>query len=345
MKNTTRMLLSVSLDEDVSSLNLYLGDQYGVESSLSQVSTTPAHNIPCTPPEYRLYSAEVEGCDVETLVSYCRSLPWQRRGSVLLFVKGPDSPHFRAHSMYQDPEEDVQDLKARIRELEDLSVTNILLRVVPGDGSGSEIYAKSVREVVDFMTDMGVRLEEYEQGLRISPVVQDRLAELEACFKQHQEMLVSIDAKLGQYTTDMDVGSRPRSVDDTGELKVSSLDKQPSVGGSTLDEQTLMAPPLPRTSCTPSPTKEFIAGVAFLMGNGDLFSLPRPSRHHDLIRHLSAEFGLSCDGSETQGFITNKGAFLDRAKAYELAVATNTLRRDPNPRFYQGSELYSEDLW
>ena len=47
----------------------------------------------------------------------------------------------------------------RIMALEALSVTNILLAVTPGDGSGLEVYAKSVSDVVDKLASMDERLE------------------------------------------------------------------------------------------------------------------------------------------------------------------------------------------
>jgi hypothetical protein len=50
----------------------------------------------------------------------------------------------------------------RIIELEALSVTNIMLDVVPGDGSGYEVYAKSVSDVENTLTKMGSQLEDYQ---------------------------------------------------------------------------------------------------------------------------------------------------------------------------------------
>lgn len=48
----------------------------------------------------------------------------------------------------------------------ELDVRTILLEIVPGDGSGFEVYAKSVSEVVDKLSEMGERLEEWELGIR-----------------------------------------------------------------------------------------------------------------------------------------------------------------------------------
>jgi len=50
-------------------------------------------------------------------------------------------------------------------ELQALSVTNILLDVVPGDGSGHEVYAKSTDDVVNKLTELGTKLEDTEGDL------------------------------------------------------------------------------------------------------------------------------------------------------------------------------------
>ena len=50
----------------------------------------------------------------------------------------------------------------RITELEALSVTNIMLDVVPGDGSGLEIFAKSTSDVEDLLTKMSEKIENFE---------------------------------------------------------------------------------------------------------------------------------------------------------------------------------------
>lgn len=62
-------------------------------------------------------------------------------------------------------------LKARVAELETLSVTNILIAITPGeDGMGHEVYATSVDEVVEKLSDLGSRLEDYELGVSVSPL-------------------------------------------------------------------------------------------------------------------------------------------------------------------------------
>lgn len=44
----------------------------------------------------------------------------------------------------------------------DCDVRKILLRVVPGDGSGHEVYAKNVADVEVLLSEMGERLEDFE---------------------------------------------------------------------------------------------------------------------------------------------------------------------------------------
>jgi hypothetical protein len=47
-------------------------------------------------------------------------------------------------------------------EARQLSVTNILLAVVPGDGNGLEVYAKSVGEVVGKLSELELKIDDLE---------------------------------------------------------------------------------------------------------------------------------------------------------------------------------------
>jgi len=79
-------------------------------------------------------------------------------------------------------------------ELERLSVTNILLEVVPGDGSGLEVYAKSVADVENKLSDMGSRLEDWELGIKRHPSQAGELSDEEFCAIQYcQRMLEQIE--------------------------------------------------------------------------------------------------------------------------------------------------------
>lgn len=52
----------------------------------------------------------------------------------------------------------------------DCDVRKIPLRVVPGDGSGLEVYVKNTKDVEDLLCEMGVKLEDYELAARPAPV-------------------------------------------------------------------------------------------------------------------------------------------------------------------------------
>lgn len=84
-----------------------------------------------------------------------------------------------------------------------------------------------------------------------------------------------------------------------------------------------------------------IVGVAIQL-NGLLISLARPHRHHDILHRLPAKDNL--DQIE-EGFLTSEGKFLDRRSAFALASSNGQLNRRPGAQFYQGDQLFSEDLW
>ena len=76
---------------------------------------------------------------------------------------------------------------------------------------------------------------------------------------------------------------------------------------------------------------------------GRVWSLPAPNRHHDVIRMIFEKTGEGIRGPDTQGFLDETGRFLGRSDAFILASDNRQLRREP--RGYQGSKLFSEDLW
>lgn len=77
---------------------------------------------------------------------------------------------------------------------------------------------------------------------------------------------------------------------------------------------------------------------------GQVWSLPAPNRHHDVIRHIVRRTGayyVDAHGDD-QGFLDSAGNYLTRSQAYRLAEAAGQLRADrPNWDY----ELYSENLW
>lgn len=66
--------------------------------------------------------------------------------------------------------EEEGDPVTEVRNLQALAVTSILLDVVPGaDGMGHEVYATSVEDVVETLSDLGSRLEDYQLGIAVAP--------------------------------------------------------------------------------------------------------------------------------------------------------------------------------
>ena len=84
-----------------------------------------------------------------------------------------------------------------------------------------------------------------------------------------------------------------------------------------------------------------IKAAAILTDGGPVY-LPRPARHHDIIRAL-VEMGaappIARDRYE-QGFILEDGMFVRRKPAIGIASYHYQLMREPT-----GGILTSEDLW
>lgn len=84
--------------------------------------------------------------------------------------------------------------------------------------------------------------------------------------------------------------------------------------------------------------------------------VPPPGRHHNVIGGLWYQFygtddvmvnprkGHSYTG-EVQGFLTDKGEFLNRREAFLHVKACGQRMIREMGKGYQGDELFSEDLW
>lgn len=72
----------------------------------------------------------------------------------------------RAWRVLCDQERELVAKDREIAQLRALSVTNIMINVVPGDGSGCEVYANSVEDVVKCLSKMGGELEEWQLGIK-----------------------------------------------------------------------------------------------------------------------------------------------------------------------------------
>ena len=88
----------------------------------------------------------------------------------------------------------------------------------------------------------------------------------------------------------------------------------------------------------------YITHVAIVYDN-KTYSLPKPNRHHNVVRMIFQDNGIGVKGPDTQGFLDSSGKFLNRRDAMVLATSTGQLNRLPGDHVYQGPDLYSEDLW
>lgn len=84
-----------------------------------------------------------------------------------------------------------------------------------------------------------------------------------------------------------------------------------------------------------------IVGVAIKADNR-IYKLPAPNRHH-MIFQIMHDSDL--DGVLTEGFYDSNGDFLNRRDAMARAQVTKQLNRQSGDQFYQGPDLFSEDLW
>lgn len=70
-------------------------------------------------------------------------------------------------------------------------------------------------------------------------------------------------------------------------------------------------------------------------------TLPRPARHHDIIRHIVTELGAE-RSTGAQGFVTDAGRYVGRREALTIARAAGQLLGVPHN---EDVGLFSEDVW
>lgn len=73
--------------------------------------------------------------------------------------------------------------------------------------------------------------------------------------------------------------------------------------------------------------------------NNELYSLPAPNRHPDVIRKMKGVYG-----PHQCGFLTEEGKYLNRKDAMKLAKTNGQVKKG-SPYWDSETELYSEDLW
>ena len=81
---------------------------------------------------------------------------------------------------------------------------------------------------------------------------------------------------------------------------------------------------------------------AAIMYEGVCYHLPSPYRHHDVIRDIARQNGVGIRGGDVQGFLDNRGTFVNREEALAIALAARQVLDIKNIR---AGELFSEDLW
>ncbi len=86
-----------------------------------------------------------------------------------------------------------------------------------------------------------------------------------------------------------------------------------------------------------------ITDVAVIF-EGEIYSLPAPNRHHNVI-HMMYGNGIRINGPSLEGFLDENGTFLNRSAGMIRAQRNGQLNRREGDQFYQGPDLYSEDLW
>lgn len=78
-----------------------------------------------------------------------------------------------------------------------------------------------------------------------------------------------------------------------------------------------------------------------LIFNGKVWSLPRPYRHHHIIRTIVALGEAEKVDSQSQGFLDDMGRYVSRQRAFEIVKRNGQLPTG----IIIGGVLTSEDLW
>ncbi|MTH61086.1 hypothetical protein [Paracoccus litorisediminis] len=97
------------------------------------------------------------------------------------------------------------------------------------------------------------------------------------------------------------------------------------------------------TAARANPPERIEAAAIF---HGATISLPPPARHHTILNFMATVMGL--DATEVhpvnQGFLTNKGRFVNRTEGYYIAYRAGQFLK-PDEMARKEPTLYSEDVW
>jgi len=79
--------------------------------------------------------------------------------------------------------------------------------------------------------------------------------------------------------------------------------------------------------------------------NGVIYSLPKPNRHHHVIRHIvETTDSKTVDAhGDDQGFLDDNGVYHTRESALKIAILSGQIK--PDALGIKLGELYSEDVW
>ena len=83
-----------------------------------------------------------------------------------------------------------------------------------------------------------------------------------------------------------------------------------------------------------------IVDRAAVVLDGEVWHLPRPARHHHILRALDNVLPGRAIEAHEQGFVTSHGRYIGREEAAQIAMVTGQVSKLMAP-----PDLYSEDLW
>ncbi len=84
-----------------------------------------------------------------------------------------------------------------------------------------------------------------------------------------------------------------------------------------------------------------IVCAAIVDNTGKVWTLPKPARHYQIIKHMrDSGYTGSVNGPDQQGFLLNNGIFCRRKAALGIAISADQIITDKVP-----TTLTTEDLW
>jgi hypothetical protein len=155
-------LVSCAHDECPAFLLAVTADHWNTRAPSQPVSAQPDHSAQ----HLNMVSAQPAG-EVPEVVGYITREDFDWRGDAQM--------RRDKYGVYEVPLISLKQHTRIVAALQALSVTNIMLDVVPGpDGMGEEVYAKSVADVVDALGKMDARIEELQARAVVMPERKNR---------------------------------------------------------------------------------------------------------------------------------------------------------------------------